>query len=408
MHVSSQEDPSPGSQEFDSHVRCEHNGLSLNKAVRRGISRAGAELLQNLFPDWDPLPYTQVECVLCHDQLVSSKDDANKLRKQAEEEKNLLAQLYTELIESRTQFTEAYDYAILPAEFTRSWRQWLFRPADNPRPSNIETEVLFCEHGQLNFDPNSPIDMSGAITVVKSSDWDILSRRYAVGPVIRLRAVLGSEGSHTFLHETPTCEACRLRLCVARDLVLFGHRLKFCESKTNFKETTITVLYHGAVPNDRTIMERPAPRPRQTIVRSSGVTRRSKRILDSNNSAEQKKINVTKEFSIKDLKILIQDTFNIPTLHQALYYNSKELENDETVSTLNLLVNDMVDLWRYPEQVDSGEEGTEDQPREGPGFTGTLLSGPGAMRDNRIPCPACTLLNTMDAQECEVCETPFS
>jgi ubiquitin carboxyl-terminal hydrolase 48 len=38
MHVASQDDPAPDSAEFETDIRCEHGGLSLNSANRARIS----------------------------------------------------------------------------------------------------------------------------------------------------------------------------------------------------------------------------------------------------------------------------------------------------------------------------------------------------------------------------------
>lgn len=64
--------------------------------------------------------------------------------------------------------------AILPAQFVRSWRRWLLRPAAIPRPAMVDNTHFICEHGKLVFDPNSPGDLNITIAMVKRSDWDIL------------------------------------------------------------------------------------------------------------------------------------------------------------------------------------------------------------------------------------------
>lgn len=52
MHVASTGDPGPDSPDYDSHVRCEHGGLSLNTTARRRISVEVLELTQrfSMFP----------------------------------------------------------------------------------------------------------------------------------------------------------------------------------------------------------------------------------------------------------------------------------------------------------------------------------------------------------------------
>lgn len=64
--------------------------------------------------------------------------------------------------------------AIVPAQFVRSWKHWLARPADALRPEMVDNTSLMCEHGMLLFDPNSPGDLNTSITMIKRSDWDVL------------------------------------------------------------------------------------------------------------------------------------------------------------------------------------------------------------------------------------------
>ena len=64
--------------------------------------------------------------------------------------------------------------AIVPAQFIRSWKHWLARPADALRPEMVDNTSFMCEHGMLLFDPNSPGDLNTSITMVKRSDWDVL------------------------------------------------------------------------------------------------------------------------------------------------------------------------------------------------------------------------------------------
>ncbi len=69
---------------------------------------------------------------------------------------------------------EEIPCAILPTQFLRSWRRWLTRPGDLPRPEVIDNEPFFCHHRLLIFDPNCAMDMDSALAVIKRSDWDIL------------------------------------------------------------------------------------------------------------------------------------------------------------------------------------------------------------------------------------------
>jgi len=68
--------------------------------------------------------------------------------------------------------------AIVPAHFIRSWRQWLLRPTETPRPDAVDNTPFICEHDLLAFDPNCPTDLNASLAVIKRSDWNALEMLY--------------------------------------------------------------------------------------------------------------------------------------------------------------------------------------------------------------------------------------
>lgn len=388
MHFFGELDPSPGAPQFDLHVRCEHGGLTLNKTLRQAISASAVALLQEIYPEWKPLPANSENCVVCQASVERSKDDTVKLRKQAEEEKTLLSQLLANIMDDNAFFTENCIFVALPRSFTDAWRKWITRPSDKPRPVHIETENLLCEHGNLNFDPNQAIDLTNSVFIAKESDWEALRRYYTTGPMIQLTAVSGPDSAYTFVHEQSSCTSCRMRL------------------KTDFEETSLFVLLHGVLPRDTSLLATPA-RPHHSMTSSTTATRRSKRLRDTNNSIVRKAIKVKKASSVKDMKLSIQQAFKIPMLYQALYYSCRELANEETVASLTILADDILDLYHLPEHVDSTDD--EKDTTEGPGFGGTLLQGcrTGTLEPQGKQCSQCTYLNLVAARACEICEAPL-
>ena len=90
MHTLHQDDPAPDSPEYSIHVLCEHGGLCPNIAHRRRISKEGAQIIQILYPSWNP-PSTDVGvCALCQTSASKSQESNRGLRKQAEDEKVIL------------------------------------------------------------------------------------------------------------------------------------------------------------------------------------------------------------------------------------------------------------------------------------------------------------------------------
>jgi hypothetical protein len=64
--------------------------------------------------------------------------------------------------------------AVVPADFVKSWKQWLFFPMDSPRPEVLDNSIFFCEHDMLLFDPNSTLDLDSSMLIVHRRDWETL------------------------------------------------------------------------------------------------------------------------------------------------------------------------------------------------------------------------------------------
>lgn len=126
----------------------------------------------------------------------------------------------------------------------------------------------------------------------------------------------------------------------------------------------------------------------------------------------------------------VNKAFKIPTISQRLYYNGVELDdNSKTIAELKILNKDVLYLKEIDEDtivLDSDTEEDAGKKRnkrvEGDAFKGTLLSGGSSpppaddlanddanndSSSRQKACPACTLLNPLDAVYCEVCDFTF-
>jgi len=135
--------------------------------------------------------------------------------------------------------------------------------------------------------------------------------------------------------------------------------------------------------------------------------------------------------SVKDIKLLLQEELDIPTICQRLFYQGQELaDNSASVESLSILANDVLDLREEQENEELLETDTEvtyrQREADGGGFGGTLLargwtseswpedtmsdrtatSSPAPM-DTTKPCSMCTFENASSATACEICETPL-
>lgn len=82
--------------------------------------------------------------------------------------------MHDNALEGNTLLLENIPCVVIPAQFVRIWRKWLSRPTDFPRPDAIDTSSLFCEHGQLAFDPNASSDWDSNVVLAQMNDWAIL------------------------------------------------------------------------------------------------------------------------------------------------------------------------------------------------------------------------------------------
>ncbi|KAF5373699.1 hypothetical protein D9758_000662 [Tetrapyrgos nigripes] len=299
--------------------------------------------------------------------------------------------MYDYVFEGSMLFLENGPYAIIPNEFLRRWKQWLDKPTEAMRPESIDNEQFFCEHQKLCIDPNNPSDFSTA-AIIKRQEWDVLCTLYSGGPLIALDRYLGADTDEPkFFYEPPICEGCRTK------------------RKLNWDATAITVcLLNGnasAVPKNG---------HSATHLRNNG-TRQSRRLRQVRENGEKRRLNVTRSTTVKEIKVMIQEEFNIPTICQGLYYDNVELDdNSATMGSLSILANSLLTLReiREVEEISDSEDNTvrKREREEGQGFGGTLLSSQnlstGSVAQEKS-CDKCTFSNPLDRLACDMCDTIF-
>ncbi|KAJ7063468.1 hypothetical protein C8F01DRAFT_78645 [Mycena amicta] len=384
-------DPSPGADEYLSHVECEHGGLSLSPTQRCKISLQGVELLQTLFPSWQPLSDDMEPCMVCDGLANMGVEERQQLRRRAEEERAKLKPLH-ENTDSYTSSLDKVPCALVSNAFIRAWRSWLTRPAENIRPDRIDNESFFCEHGLLAFDPNCPADLAGSLVVIRRSDWDELEQIYSGGPLI---AVEKSEDS--FKHPIAVCTGCRQR------------------RKTEWTSTEITI---------QSKTKEQAEKRRSSKPVSYAGSRQSTRIRLAKENMAQTKMNVEKTTTIKDIKVHVQKELKIPTICQRLFYQSRELDdNAATIGSLNIFAHSVFELRQENEvyEISDSEEAPKKKRKpEEAGFGGTLLGRSHHVSSSPPPttppppsrvkvCGVCTFENeATDVEACTMCDTVFA
>lgn len=78
---------------------------------------------------------------------------------------------------NNTRLLQDVPCALIPADFVRTWRHYVYRPIKYPRPAGLDTACFVCKHDKLNIDPNSN-DLDSTICVIRRDDWDALTEMY--------------------------------------------------------------------------------------------------------------------------------------------------------------------------------------------------------------------------------------
>ncbi|KAG5354039.1 hypothetical protein C0989_009736 [Termitomyces sp. Mn162] len=360
MHVVSHGDPAPDSGDFAADVLCEHGGLSLNTTSRRRISVEAAELLQNIYPSWNPLPTSSELCPVCDAHVHISKGNKRELRKQAEDEKAKLRNFHEQLLSVNSFLTDNVSCAVIPIDFAKKWKKWLERPTDCPRPERVDNTCFICKHDMLVFDPNVPNELESSALLVLKSDWDILESLYPAGPLITVRRE-NQESSPSsvdvYTHNPLVCVDCRMR-------------------RKEWTSTYITIRLGGSTNKGQELED-----SKKSLVHSVSGARQSRRLRQIRELGEKRRLIISKFTTVKEIKVMVQEELDIPTICQRIFHHGKELnDNAATMESLEIFADDILDLRRENEAVELDSD-SEVEPRdEGRGFDGTLLGSSGSQR----------------------------
>ncbi|KAG1827163.1 cysteine proteinase [Suillus subaureus] len=421
MHILLQGDMPPDAPEYLGHVVCEHGQLSLVSTARKSISTKAGDIIKGLFPQWVPRSTQEELCAVCEATINMSREDKRELRRKAEDEKARLRHMHDNALTGNTLLLENVPCAILPAHFVRLWRKWVTRPTDGPRPEGVNNSQFLCEHGHLLFDPNCPNDWDTSIAVVQMTEWMLLADLYPCIFPITLEKKLVENPPNVFdtkfEHDIPVCHDCRSKRRSNYDVAEITVRLL---SGKNASKDVVTQenKSHKSEENGQ------HPQMAYGSNRTFG-TRQSKRIRESKDGVEKKRITVSKSTTVKDIKVMLYEALKIPTICQRLSHRGQELDDSSvTVATLGLLINDVLDLR---EEAEDDENATTDdvtrakkRRKEERGFGGTLLasSHPNIVADATVSsegelqsdhespqiCRVCDLQNPPNRQQCRFCQ----
>lgn len=260
------------------------------------------------------------------------------------------------------------DYYMLPPRWVSEWRQYLVKVSPRP-PYNAD----LCEHGKTTYDPaNDDVEW------LTENGWKALQGVYGPQTAVTMQfSDIPLEGRKRDIYKVKpgVCESCRQK------------------RRQEWEETNITIY----LSEDDSTGSVSLPMRRQS-------SRRKKKSFT---------VPITRQTTIKDVRLEVYKSFGISPISQQLWYDGKELSQPgHTMDQVGMVQGGEVRVVELEEEEVKGE-GEE-------GFGGTALLGQlsgemvingqadGAMKvAGYKECADCTYHNDLQAEACEICGRPF-
>ncbi|KAG0095353.1 hypothetical protein BGZ93_006014 [Podila epicladia] len=347
-HSSNSDDPSPASYSFLGDALCPHSNLAGDKTKRKLINKSALEVLTRIFGSLELPGADAEECPQCLYELQPHLDNQKDVTNRAASEKIELSRLA--MRNGQPPIMKGCEqYYILPSGFLRQWLDYIKKPLQKERPTEIINGLLLCEHGGFLFNPDDTTDAENteAYSVITVEEWAYLQAMvldFESAPLfIRIYSpgdsIVGEEPTTTTGTDAPGANV--------------GHLLEEGSSKTGKRK--------GAAPKS-----------------DSYGSRRSKRAKQEKDPYKQVVVYVGKGDSVRDLKLKIMQKTRIVPIYQKLLLGQRELDNNEmTIAGLEILPSTVLNLIAFDQSMEnlhlSSIEDVIPQPGDVGGFGGTGL-----------------------------------
>lgn len=233
---------------------------------------------------------------------------------------------------------------------------------------------------------------------VTHEEWEFISKKYAFeGPVVMFAKESDLE----------PCAECKEGVLMDYESV----KIKVIERTTPEADVSIASIGDTGTPKD--------DKDGDVVMIGSGVdssdhfysTRKKRRTSNSSRSFATpvktpsrrkivQKISITPVMTVKDLKTELSALINVPQLYQKLFFKGLEGKDEDTMNSLRVYENDVVEI----EVFEEGDKAFDTVVSDEAGFQGTMLSGLSPFID--WICGSCTLVNGGKHKICSVCESP--
>ncbi|KAI8621736.1 hypothetical protein BC830DRAFT_1163468 [Chytriomyces sp. MP71] len=426
--------PLPTSDEYLQDVMCPHGMLLKSHKKRRLVSEPALEVLRTSLRDplVQLLPKSAEECIDCAEAESALAVEKAESVKRASIEKAALKKLF-DAKHLPASFSKTGRTFFVPAEFIMAWREFLRNPLDKLPPGEINNRIFLCEHNALCFDPQDKNDDSPVKAVyLHENDWFQLHEWYDANVLVEASRAMKPNGDEFQVFDPEVCQTCKLnRINQKPDVYIRVINISDTSPALESADSP------GGVCVDLTSQKvngNGKRKQQHALFISNGSDRRqSKRLKDKTNL----EFKIDKRKTVLDLKSQITSKWDVPPIHQQLYFKSKELTmNSCTIASLNVGPTDVFEVKLLKEQrglfddehfsntgrlkemgfAGSNLLGFGSEKRSGSGsFTGDVdmveadnedLQMALAMQVNEVwQCGTCTFLNEEGGDQCSVCQT---
>ncbi|KAF9303117.1 hypothetical protein BGZ74_004312 [Mortierella antarctica] len=388
-HSSNSDDPSPASEPFLEDALCPHSNLAGDKTKRKLINKSALEVLTRIFGSLELPGADAEECPQCLYELQPHLDSQKDVTNRAASEKIELSGLAMRNGQPPA-MKDCGQYYILPSGFLRQWLDYIKKPLQKERPTEIVNGLLLCEHGGFLFNPDDTTDAENtdAYSVITAEEWAYLQAIYGGGPeisIVRQQAFSESDPQETkyCTESSPAvCQECRskrvldfesaplfIRIYSPGDPIV-GEELTL-PTGTNAPDSDIC---HSLEEGSSKTGKRKGAAPKS----DSYGSRRSKRAKPEKDPFKQMVVYVGKGDTVRDLKLKIMQKTRIVPIYQKLLLGQRELDNNEmTIAGLEILPSTILNLIAFDQSMEnlhlSSLEDVIPQPGDVGGFGGTGL-----------------------------------
>ncbi|KAJ3401817.1 hypothetical protein HDU80_005679 [Chytriomyces hyalinus] len=367
--------PLPTAQEYLQHVLCPHGNLDISSTSRKSIPMQAFEFLTHVLGDnLAELPIKGGDvCAECDADYTAKVAEKSEMRRKAVFERNALKKL-ADTRQLPTMLPKQSKIFYVPADFITAWREFLKDPINKSPPENITNASFICEHGELSFDPFDKSESQRLhVVALSEAEWDLLFEWYDADVLIEAEKRFRPEGEFYYIFTPAVCMTCKQKRMSEKPDVLI--------KVVNISDQATPISTQNTEKAEGPSSPQPDMNGKRKIAsvfsdcHVDGERRQSKRLKDKTSL----EIRIDKTKTVLDLKTRITAKWDVPPIHQQLYFKSRELTvNSVTLESLGVEPHDVLEVRLLKEDRgllgDENDFSHNDRLKER-GFAGSNLLG---------------------------------